>query len=305
MRMCDPGAQSYVYSLCPFETAEPCHAALPAGPGWGHHVLYVMVRRRRQAAGLLCRMQLRNLVLILAGLACSVIVLAWLLQRNSIVRIVSVQQQPAHTAVLLTQQQRQQHRLALGLAMRDSFADDTQQLQDRQLVSRLTSDPSSRHTTDAASPLVLPEDFGFGNFDPKHLTARQESLLNAALTRQTQHSINSMAELEARKRERERARKTARLHMLKDRDILQTFMSSPAYVTWQHERRSNMSGRGIMIAAGGPTQLASAYAMLKTLRQRLKCSLPVELFYQGSSEVDNATMHFFLVSRHCSSLRHD
>ncbi|KAK9796997.1 hypothetical protein WJX73_000293 [Symbiochloris irregularis] len=51
--------------------------------------------------------------------------------------------------------------------------------------------------------------------------------------------------------------------------------------------------RGIVIAAGGALQLASAYATLKTLREHHKCTLPVQLWFNGEGEMDNSTQAFF------------
>ena len=134
-----------------------------------------------------------------------------------------------------------------------------------------------------------------GRIDPEHLTDRQEALLNAALARQARFSVDRIAEAKLKRIERARAGRLARRHMAGDREALQAFMSGPLCSGYQEGRRRGMRGRGIVIAAGGPMQLANAYATLKTLREHLHCTLPVELFYNGPWEMDNRTRDFFQV----------
>ena len=50
-----------------------------------------------------------------------------------------------------------------------------------------------------------------------------------------------------------------------------------------------MQGRGICITAGGPVQLANVWSTLSTLRHHLNCTLPVELYFNGSAEMDVAS----------------
>ena len=56
-----------------------------------------------------------------------------------------------------------------------------------------------------------------------------------------------------------------------------------------------MQGRGICITAGGPVQLASVWSTLSTLRHHLNSSLPVELFFNGSAEMDEDSQRAFEV----------
>ena len=56
-----------------------------------------------------------------------------------------------------------------------------------------------------------------------------------------------------------------------------------------------MSGKGIVITAGGPVQLASVWATLATLRRHLNCTLPVQLWYNSSAELDDASRKTFQV----------
>lgn len=52
--------------------------------------------------------------------------------------------------------------------------------------------------------------------------------------------------------------------------------------------------RGIVISAGGKYYLPQAVVLLRILRHNLNCTLPVDLFWLDSSEMDDVT---FKVSR--------
>ena len=56
-----------------------------------------------------------------------------------------------------------------------------------------------------------------------------------------------------------------------------------------------MQGRGICITAGGPVQLANVWSTLSTLRHHLNCTLPVELYFNGSAEMDVTSQGAFEV----------
>jgi hypothetical protein len=61
------------------------------------------------------------------------------------------------------------------------------------------------------------------------------------------------------------------------------------------KRHEKQKGRGVVIAAGGPIPLANAYVALHMLRNVHKCSLPVEIFFNGTQELDWSTRIFFTV----------
>ena len=50
-----------------------------------------------------------------------------------------------------------------------------------------------------------------------------------------------------------------------------------------------MAGRGILIAAGGAIPLTNTYVALHMLRHVHNCSLPVQIYYNGTSEMDAGT----------------
>ena len=54
------------------------------------------------------------------------------------------------------------------------------------------------------------------------------------------------------------------------------------------------------MAAGGPIPLANAYVALHMLRNVHNCSLPVELFFNGTQELDWPTRIFFTVGPYIS-----
>ena len=197
-----------------------------------------------------------------------------------------------------------ERRISLGIALRghagsSSFMGTSHLSQQLAKLPPAEQDPRAklllRKGTSKPDPLRLIQQVDIGRVDPENLTEEQEKLLNAALARQARYSIDRVAEARLKRRERARAEKEAKAHMLQDQQSLQGFLSSPTFSAFQDERRQGMRGRGILIAAGGPMQLASAYATLKTLREHLKCALPVELFYNGSAEMDRDTKRMFEV----------
>ena len=255
-----------------------------------------MVRHRRNRDSI-WKSQLVNLLTLVTVLAIALLSLVWLIQqgdRQAAARSAHVQQQIARAAVLSREHR---HKLALGITMRAGI-DKGQRFVDGTVHSHgIDQDGGVGQLgrLDSVAFNNIIDNIEIGKVDPDHLTAVQERLLNAALARQARYSIDRIAEAKIKKREKARASKQARLHMLGDQQRLQGFLGSSVYATYQDERRRNMQGRGIVIAAGGPMQLASAYATLKTLREHLGCTLPVELFYNGSAEMDNKTLDLFQV----------
>lgn len=63
-----------------------------------------------------------------------------------------------------------------------------------------------------------------------------------------------------------------------------------------------MAGRGILIAAGGPIPLTNTYVALHMLRNVHNCSLPVQIYYNGTSEMDVGTRKFLEVRPIASDL---
>lgn len=56
-----------------------------------------------------------------------------------------------------------------------------------------------------------------------------------------------------------------------------------------------MAGRGILIAAGGAVPLTNTYVALHMLRNVHNCSLPVQIYYNGTAEMDVRTRTFLEV----------
>ena len=56
-----------------------------------------------------------------------------------------------------------------------------------------------------------------------------------------------------------------------------------------------MAGRGILIAAGGAVPLTNTFVALHMLRNIHNCSLPVQIYYNGTSEMDAGTRLFLEV----------
>jgi len=76
-------------------------------------------------------------------------------------------------------------------------------------------------------------------------------------------------------------------------------LSFPRIITFywmcRAKRLERQRGRGVVMAAGGPIPLANAYVALHMLRNVHNCSLPVELFFNGTQELDWPTRIFFTV----------
>lgn len=258
-----------------------------------------MVQQRHRDS--IWRKQLLSLFRLLSAACFGFAILIWLVSRTGNGQNGTLQRELANAAVL---KQERRHRLALGFAMRDSLSGSQQQagrLALQQQLPRLpgTTDQDAQNSmhikaaSATSEALRAFEDLDASHLDPKHLTENQERLLNAALARQARESIDRIAEFKANNYARAEAYKKAKETLLLDQQVLQGFVSSPLYAAYQDTRRRHMHGRGIIIAAGGPTQLASAYATLKTLKEHLKSQLPVEIFFNGPGEMDNSTQHFF------------
>jgi hypothetical protein len=58
--------------------------------------------------------------------------------------------------------------------------------------------------------------------------------------------------------------------------------------------------RGIIISAGGPYYLPQALVLLRVLRHHLNCTLPVELFWVDSNEMDDDTFKVGIGRRQAS-----
>lgn len=56
-----------------------------------------------------------------------------------------------------------------------------------------------------------------------------------------------------------------------------------------------MAGRGILMAAGGAVPLTNTYIALHMLRNVHNCTLPVQIYYNGTGELDTGTRLFFEV----------
>lgn len=50
---------------------------------------------------------------------------------------------------------------------------------------------------------------------------------------------------------------------------------------------THLNGRGIVICAGGPRYFACAWVLIQQLREKLQCSLPIQVWYAGPRELDD------------------
>lgn len=62
-------------------------------------------------------------------------------------------------------------------------------------------------------------------------------------------------------------------------ELAQLLSESPPY------HRHKFSGRGIVICAGGPVMLTNAYVLIRILREKLGCTLPIEVWHLGRKEM--------------------
>uniref|UniRef100_A0A383VV11 Mannosyltransferase putative-domain-containing protein n=1 Tax=Tetradesmus obliquus TaxID=3088 RepID=A0A383VV11_TETOB len=67
------------------------------------------------------------------------------------------------------------------------------------------------------------------------------------------------------------------------------YLASPEFKAKVAARKAR-GQRGIIINAGGPNLISSTIVTLKVLREVLNCSLPVELVWHATEEMDNATI---------------
>lgn len=64
----------------------------------------------------------------------------------------------------------------------------------------------------------------------------------------------------------------------------------PHNVVWPDLLVQTNNERGIVISAGGSYYLPQAIVLLRVLRHHLKSKLPVEIFWMGAEEMDEATL---------------
>ncbi|KAL6765645.1 mannosyltransferase putative-domain-containing protein [Haematococcus lacustris] len=73
------------------------------------------------------------------------------------------------------------------------------------------------------------------------------------------------------------------------RQVLQ-YLGSTAFLSWRAELQHLPERRGILVAVGGAKLVSSLVVMLKVLRERLGCQLPVQVAYRGAQDLDPDTL---------------
>ncbi|KAK9818014.1 hypothetical protein WJX72_005712 [[Myrmecia] bisecta] len=82
---------------------------------------------------------------------------------------------------------------------------------------------------------------------------------------------------------------TARV--IQARSRLEDILSHPTFRKRQEGKQRRP--RGIVIPAGGNVLLTNAFMVISVLREMHRCTLPIEVFYNGAREMDEKTNHYF------------